>query len=100
MNKTSIKPIKFWTPQGDKEADKLVVYNFHNYNFDGSPSSVNYVLGETIMSPNPEGEDTERFFALTSGTVQLPDSLVQTWGSDDKPIISFVLSELKLEEAD
>ena len=100
MNTTNIKPITFWTPEGNKDATKLVVYNFHNYNFDGSPSNVSYVIGAAMMVPGPDGEDVERFFALTSGTVQIPDDIVQTWGSDDKPIISFVLSELKLEEAD
>lgn len=93
MNKRKIQTLSFWTTSGVKQADHFMLYNFHRYNFDGSPSMVSYKLGYLEQV----GENPEYFVSLYEGTVSLPDAVVQEWGADDEPIFDYVKEELNLE---
>lgn len=98
MDTRKIKPVTFWTANGNKKADELKLYNFHNYNFDASDSAVSYKLGYTVGTPDMDGNELTEFVSLNEGSVILPYQLVETWGSDDEPIWQYVLTELKLTE--
>lgn len=87
MNYREISPVSFWSPEGDKIATRILLYNFHGYNFDGTNSIVSYKLQD-------DGEKS-----LSEGSVSLPDTLVQAWGEDDEPIFDYVISELNLTRA-
>lgn len=99
MNKREIEPVSFWTFDGTKEATHILLYNFHQYNFDGSDSVVSYKLGYVDEVVDEDGVEYERWVSLTEGSVKLPNSLVQSWGSDDEPIFDYVVEELNLEYA-
>lgn len=89
MKLIQIQRVSVWADGAVRSADTLGVYNFNNYNFDGTDSSVSYKLG--II---------DEFSELTSfaeGSVAVPDAIVQAWGTDDDPIIDFVLATLNLE---
>lgn len=93
MNTRNIKAINFWTPVGIEQADTLMLYNFHGYNFDGTASRVSYKLGR--LEEVAEGQ-----FLLKShaeGSVSVPDAVVQSWGQDDECIFDHVISVLNLE---
>jgi len=89
MNIRNIQPVEFWTPDGVKVAEEIMLYNFHNYNFDGTDSVVSYRIGNT------EGD---RWVSLAEGSVSLPDNIVQAWGANDEPIFDYVIAELNLTE--
>ena len=99
MNKREIEPVSFWTFDGTKEATHILLYNFHQYNFDGSDSVVSYKLGYVDEVVDEDGVEYERWVSLTEGSVKLPNSLVQSWGSNDEPIFDYVVEELNLEYA-
>lgn len=87
MNTREIQPVSFWTPEGEKSADTILLYNFHGYNFDETDSIVSYKLGFI---------ESEKFKSLSEGSVALPDSVVQAWGEDDEPIFDYVITQLNL----
>ena len=89
MNYRDIEPVDFWTPEGNKSASRIILYNFHGYNFDGTPSSVSYRIGNDVAGV---------WTSLTEGSVAIPDSVVQSWGADDDCIFNYVLAELNLTE--
>ena len=97
MNKRQIKPVSFWTFDGNKQATHILLYNFHQYDFDGSDSAVSYKLGYTSSTPDLDGNPQEYWVSLTEGSVALPDNLVQSWGTDDDIIFDYVIGELNLE---
>ena len=84
MNYRNIAPVGFWSPEGEKEAVRIMLYNFHNYNFNGSDSYVSYKL------------QMEDEVSLHEGSVAIPDTIVQAWGEDDEPIFDYVISQLGL----
>lgn len=97
MNTRAITPdiITRWTEDGVKNATVIKLFNFHDYNFDGQDSSkVHYHLCEEI--PLDNGDIVHN--PLYSGTVTIPDALVQNWGQDDEPIFAYVVSQLPLVE--
>jgi hypothetical protein len=97
MNKRNIVPVEFWTPEGNKSAGEILLYNFHGYNFDGTDSIVSYKLGNTTVVG--EGEEAqEQWKSLSEGSVRIPDDVVQAWGEDDEPIFDYVIEQLGLTE--
>ena len=96
MKKLQIQPVNIWINGENRSASELIVYNFHNYNFDGTDSLVSYKLGASDIG----GASTDaQFVSYSEGSVVIPDAIVQTWGTDDDPIIDYVLASLNLEEA-
>lgn len=61
-----------------------MLYNFHNYNFDGTDSTVSYRL------------QTEEEVTLSEGSIAIPDDVVQAWGVDDEPMFDYVATKLNL----
>lgn len=99
INTRKINPINFWSKDGDKLADTILLYNFHGYNFDGTTSWVSYKLGTIeVTEQETEGEvvRTERFISYFEGSIPMPNTVVQAWGQEDEPIFDFVISELNL----
>lgn len=96
MNTRDINEINFWNADGIKQADKIMLYNFHGYNFDGTDSRVSYRIGYYENTDN----DTERWHSLYEGSVNIPNSVVQSWGEDDEPIFDYVIDQLNLEYAE
>lgn len=99
MKLTNIKSLNLWEGGKYQTVNQIGVYNFHGYNFDGTDSSVSYRLGVTETSEGSDGSIIESFVSYSEGSVIIPDSVVQTWGADDNPIIAYVIAELNLEEA-
>lgn len=96
-----IEEVTSWTEEGYKSADHIQLYNFHNYNFDASDSSIvsyRLFLMETESVTGPDGQSTDRQVkrVLTEGSVKVPDTIVQAWGEDDEPIFDHVIEELGL----
>lgn len=86
MNTRNIQPVSFWTPEGQKQASKIKLFNFHDYNFDQQDTSrVNWQLIESINNN-----------ILDSGSVLIPYSIVEAWGQDDEPIFDYVITTLGL----
>lgn len=102
MNYRTIAPVEFWSPTGDKSASRILLYNFHGYNFDGTDSRVSYKLLEVVVVPDvdAEGNDIEKeiLTSLSEGSVNIPDEVVQAWGIDDEPIFDYVIDQLNLEK--
>lgn len=97
-NIKQINPIQFWTPSGALVADCLMLYNFHDYDFNDSASSVSYKLMR-VLQADPEAENPEvKYQSLFEGSVVLPTEIVANWGSDDSPIWNYVMTELNLTE--
>lgn len=96
MNKRKIQPVQFWRQNGASEATHIMLYNFHNYNFDGSDSVVSYKLGFEEVVGGPEETDVARWTSLYEGSVMLPNTVVQEWGEDDEPIFDYVMEVLNL----
>lgn len=93
INARKIKPVSFWSKEGDKLADHILLYNFHGYNFDGTDSWVSYKLGKVEQI----NEDQEMFYSFFEGSVPLPNTTVQEWGENDEPIFDYVIEELNLD---
>jgi hypothetical protein len=93
-----IHPVEFWTPSGTIIAEYLMLYNFHDYDFNDSASSVSYKLMR-VVEGNPEAEDGDvKYQSLFEGSVILPYDIVSDWGSDDSPIWNYVMTQLNLME--
>lgn len=92
MNKRNIQPVSFWTPNGEKQASKIKLFNFHDYNFNQEDTSrVNWNLLEVVTI-----DEVESFNVLDSGSVLIPYAIVETWGEDDEPIFDYVITTLGL----
>lgn len=102
INARKIQPVQFWKQTGPATADHVLLYNFHNYNFNGTDSVVSYKLGfiELVDVPDSSGEQYERWTSLYEGSVLLPNTVVQDWGEDDEPIFDYVIQELNLTRDD
>lgn len=91
-NTRPIQPINFWRNGEDVQADSILLYNFHGYNFNGTDSWVSYKLGQlTVIS-----EDESTFLSFFEGSIPVPNTVVQEWGEDDEPIFDYVISTLNL----
>lgn len=93
INARKIQPVQFWKQTGTATADHILLYNFHNYNFDGSDSVVSYRLGFIELTGEPQAE---RWSSLYEGSILLPNTVVQDWGEDDEPIFDYVIQQLNL----
>lgn len=99
INTRKITPINFWSKEGNKSADSILLYNFHGYNFDDTDSWVSYRLGTVVTREIPveEGVIIEKSFAsYFEGSVAIPNDIVQAWGQDDEPIFDYIISTLNL----
>ena len=114
-NLRQITPISFWFPTGQREADHILLYNFHAYNFDSSDSMVSYKLVKVtertvqVALPQAPGILTEEQFeekivqdleSIYEGSISIPHDVVQEWGKDDEPIFDFVISQLNLTKVE
>jgi hypothetical protein len=114
MNYRNITPVSFWTPNGDKEASRIKLRNFSEYNFDGSGGKVYWELlnvtitqqenyeypepTEAVPEPDPivTMVEVENTSTLADGNLYISDDIVQQWGEDDEIIFDFVCSTLGL----
>lgn len=85
MNTKNIQQIEVWSPEGQKQVDKLRLLTFYGYNFDNNDGGyVDYQL----LSP----DDSIQFGA----TLLIPPSIVQQWGADDSIIWNYIATTLNL----
>jgi len=99
MNYREIVPIPFWLPNLPLEASRIVLYNFHNYNFDGTDATVSYRLEGVPVSDEYIGTNPP-LRLLYEGSVTIPNEIVQNWGEDDEPIFQYVIDVLGLVRAE
>lgn len=85
MNTKNIQQIEVWSPEGQKQVDKLRLLTFYGYNFDNNDGGyVDYQL----LGLNGEIE--------FGATLLIPPSIVQQWGADDTIIWDYVTTTLNL----
>lgn len=99
VNERRIEPVTAFSPQGIRTAEYIQLYNFHQYNFDGQDSAlVNYELVFYVpeVQEDPEAEPKLARGVVFSGTIGIPDDVVQSWGADDEPIFDYVIETLGL----
>lgn len=102
-NIRQIEEIESWIPSGVATANMLQLYNFHNYNFDGQDSSrVSYRLfsWEDTGTVDGAGDPVYKQKIVNEGTVIIPDSVVQSWGTDDGVIFDYVIANLGLVQVE
>lgn len=101
-NTRSIQPKDIWTSTGNASAVFLGLFNFYGYHFDDGPGIVEYTLigmqdngsfvddnGNTIMNP-PSAVD------LFKGSLEIPATTIQQWGTSDDIIFQYVAQTLGL----
>jgi len=96
-NARKIQPLEFWSPDGIKVADYLVLYNFHGYNFDGTDAMVSFRIAELRENPAMHAQYWE---SRWEGSIAIPNDVVQTWGEDDEPIFDYVIAQLNLTKVE
>lgn len=100
MNIKPIIPISFWQNGNIIEANHVMLYNFHGYDFNGMPSSVSYKLLLLVRTPDADGDDIAEaeYVSVYENSVQLPYEVVSVWGEDDQIIWDYVFEQLNLTE--
>jgi hypothetical protein len=116
MNTRNIQPVSFWTPSGDKQASRIKLSNFSDYNFDGNGGKVYWQLLNVTVTrqenfeypapteevPEPEAlvtvTEVENTSTLFEGNVFVPDTIVQGWAEDDTIIFDYVCTTLGLTQ--
>lgn len=93
INARKIEPVSFWAPSGTRIADHIVLYNFHNYNFDGTDSMVSFRLVRFVYQQQAQAEVPESIY---EGSIAIPNDVVQEWGEDDEPMFDYVITQLNL----
>jgi hypothetical protein len=100
QNEIEIQPINTWVNGEVKTLSVLRLDNYFQYDFLQCPGRVHYCLCEaylqTITDDDGDEIQVEQYRSIIDGNVDLPWSLVETWGTDDTPIFDFVLNQLQL----
>jgi len=102
-NEIAIQPITTWVNGETKTLTVLRLDNYFQYDFLMCPGRVHYCICEPFMQDvtDDEGntEQVEQYRSIIDGNVDLPWSLIETWGQDDTPIFDYVLEQLQLTRA-
>ena len=102
MNTKNIKPTSIFTSNGEKTATILALTDFYGYHFNNDTGNVTYqLLGmESPGTQIDENGDThllpESAIVYFSGTIEIPPSIIQQWGTSDDIIWAYVLNTLEL----
>jgi len=107
-NEREITPVMTWKNGTETPLQILRLDNFNGYNFDNFGGFVHYMLvnyvetpqvdenGAPVVDGNGDPVMTVTKTALLDGTVELPETLVQSWGENDQPIFDYVAQQLNL----
>lgn len=86
MNTRPIQPKQSWSPEGGNiTVDTLCLKDFFHYFFDGEGGKVSYSLS-----------DSQTGLDYFMGTLDVPASVVQQWGTSDDIMFQFVALALNL----
>jgi len=88
MNTRQIEPTNIFTQTGNVTATLIAFTNFYDYHFDNNSGNVNYQLLTFI--------DESGYEVVFTGTIAIPASIIQQWGSDDEIIYNYIISSLGL----
>ena len=81
-----------------KLAEYVKLVSFDNYNFDDSSGTVKYEVYAVNRPTTDQGLILEYYELLSGGELPIPTDLVKEWGTDDTPIIEFVIQTLGFEQ--
>ena len=95
-NEIEISPITTWVNGVSKTLTLLRLDNYFQYDFLMCPGRVHYCLCEYNTFTDDNGVEQPNHISVIDGNVDLPWSLVETWGNDDTPIFDYVLQQLQL----
>lgn len=103
QNEIEIQPITTWVNGEVKTLTVLRLDNYFQYDFLMCPGRVHYCICEPFTQDiiDDDGNTTqmEAYRSIIDGNVDLPWSVVETWGEDDTPIFDYVLQQLQLTRA-
>jgi hypothetical protein len=88
MNTKQIEPLEIWTQSGNVSATLIAFTDFYDYHFDNNSGKVNYQLLTFI--------EDEGYDVVFSGTLSIPASIIQQWGTDDDVIYNYIIATLGL----
>lgn len=91
-NTRQIEPTLVWSPSGNSIATFLGLINFFDYHFDNGGGTVTYSL--IGMKNNDDGIETA--VDLYMSNINIPSSVVVTWGENDDVIFEYVAITLGL----
>jgi len=102
MNTKNIQPTPIFTPNGEKTATILALTDFYGYHFNNDTGQVTYqLLG--MESPGTQIDENKETYQLPesaivyfSGTIEIPPTVIQQWGTSDDIIWTYVLDKLEL----
>ena len=91
-NTRQIEPTSIWSPTGNTQATFLGLINFFDYHFDNGGGTATYSL--IGMQDNGDGIPTA--VDLYIANINIPSSIVETWGENDDVIFQYVATTLGL----
>ncbi len=102
MNTKNIKPTTIFTSNGEKIATILALTEFYGYHFNNDTGNVTYqLLG--MESPGTQLDENgntcllpESAVVYFSGTLKIPPTIIQQWGTSDDIIWEYVLNTLEI----
>ena len=102
MNTKKIQPTPIFTPNGEKTATILALTDFYGYHFNNDTGNVTYQLlgmespGTQIDENGNTHQLPESAIVYFSGTIEIPSTTIQQWGTSDDIIWTYVLDKLEL----
>lgn len=102
MNTKNIQPTTIYTSNGEKIATILALTEFYGYHFNNDTGNVTYqLLG--MESPGTQLDGNGNTYLLPesavvyfSGTLKIPSTTIQQWGTSDDIIWEYVLNTLEI----
>jgi len=100
QNEKEIQPIQTWVNGETKTMVLLRIDNYFGYDFMMNPGYAHYCLCTYREEQQTDYDDNTITVAIKptiiDGNIQLPWTLIETWGSDDTPIFDYVAQQLNI----
>lgn len=91
-NTREIQPTLVWSPTGQVSAVYLGLINFFDYHFDNGGGTATY----TLIGMQDNGDGIPTAVDLYMSNINIPSSVVETWGENDDIIFEYVATTLGL----
>lgn len=98
-NEREIQPVQTWVNGQMKTLQLIRIDRYAGYDFNMSPGHAHYCLcSYSVKDQNDENGVYTHYLkpTIVDGNIELPWSLVETWGEDDTPIFEYVAQQLNL----
>lgn len=91
-NTRQIEPTSIWSPTGNTQATFLGLINFFDYHFDNGGGTATY----SLIGMQDNGDGIATAVDLYIANINIPSSIVETWGENDDVIFQYVATTLGL----